>query len=244
MVNVRVHQFARGGALVDAEAMEQFQEQWGAYQKLVDSDVLCHKAVGRILHGAVTALARPFSFVDIACGDASLTRAALTGTPVTHYHGIDLAEPAIELAAANLAGMPFETDLDHEDFVEALEDRPEPADVAWCGLSMHHLDTVDKLELLRAIHGSTTAFLMIYEPARLDGEDREGFVRRFLDAQKPRWSMLSPDEWDGIAHHIATCDLPETVTGWLDLGRAAGFSRASELFVDPTDSLRVFRYDR
>lgn len=244
MVNVHVHQPARQGDVVDAAAMEQFHKQWGAYQKLVDSDVLSHRAVSGILHEAVLALARPFSFVDIACGDASLTKAALTGTPVTHYHGIDLSEPAIDLAAANLEGMPFETDLDHEDFVLALEDRPDPADVAWCGLSMHHLETGQKLELLRAIHGSTAAFLMIYEPTRRDGEDRESFIDRFLAMQKPRWSMLSPAEWDQIAHHIATCDLPETGSGWLKLGRQAGFSRARDLFADPTDSLRVFRYDR
>lgn len=244
MVNVRVHQFVRDGDVVDAAAMEQFHKQWGAYQKLVDSDVLSHRAVSRILHEAVLALARPFSFVDIACGDASLTKAALTGAPVTHYHGIDLSEPAIELAAANLQGMPFETDLDHEDFVVALEDRSEPADIAWCGLSMHHLETGQKLELLRAIHGSTAAFLMIYEPARRDGEDRESFIDRYLATQKSRWSMLSPAEWDQIAQHIATCDLPETASGWLELGREAGFSRAQDLFADPTDTLRVFRYDR
>jgi hypothetical protein len=244
MVNVHIHQFAPGGAVVDATAMEQFQKQWGAYQTLVDADVLCHKAVGRLLHDALRALARPFSFVDIACGDASLAKAALTGTPVTHYHGIDLSEPAIDLAGANLEGMPFPTDLDHEDFVVALEDRPEPADVSWCGLSMHHLDTVDKLELLKAIHGSTATFLMIYEPARRDGEDRDAFIHRFLDVQRARWSMLTPQQWDAIAHHVATCDLPETASGWLDLGRAAGFSQATQMFVDPTDSLRVFRYDR
>ena len=48
MVNVHVQQFAPGGAVVDADAMEQFNKQWGAYQKLVDSDVLSHKAAGRL----------------------------------------------------------------------------------------------------------------------------------------------------------------------------------------------------
>lgn len=244
MVNVHVHQFTRRGDVVDAAAMEEFHKQWGAYQKLVDSNVLSHREVGGILHEAVLALARPFSFVDIACGDASLTKTALTGTPVTHYHGIDLSQPAIDLAATNLEGMLFEADLDHEDFVVALEDRPEPTDVAWCGLSLHHLETGQKRDLIRAIHGSTASFLMIYEPARRDGEDRKSWIDRFLATHKLRWSMLSPAEWDHIAHHIATCDFPETASGWLELGREAGFSRARELFADPTDTLRVFRYDR
>jgi hypothetical protein len=32
---------------------------------------------------------------------------ALAGTKVNHYHGIDLSQPALELAAKNLKGVPF-----------------------------------------------------------------------------------------------------------------------------------------
>ena len=66
---------------------------------------------------------------------------ALSGTKASHYHGIDLSEPALELAAKNLEGVPFEVELDHRDFVTALTKRPEPADAAWCGLSIYHLST-------------------------------------------------------------------------------------------------------
>lgn len=243
MVNVHIHQFAPGGAVVDQGALEQFQKQWGAYQKLVDTDTLSHKAAGAILHAALSPISKPFTFLDIACGDASLTRRALAGTRVSRYHGIDLSEPAIELAAKQLDGAPYEVDLDHQDFVKALEERPEPADVAWCGLSIHHLVTDEKLKLLKAIRSATSDFLMIYEPSRRDGEDRNTFIRRFLAAHKPLWAMLTTEEWDQIAHHIETCDLPETASGWLDLGREAGFSKATQLFVDPTDGLRIFRYD-
>jgi 2-polyprenyl-3-methyl-5-hydroxy-6-metoxy-1,4-benzoquinol methylase len=55
-------------------------------------------------------LPRPFAFLDIACGDAGQMRTALAGTKVRHYHGIDLAEPALALAAKNLAGVPFDAE--------------------------------------------------------------------------------------------------------------------------------------
>jgi hypothetical protein len=243
LVNVHIHQFAPGGAVVDAPAMVQFQKQWTAYQKLVDCDALSHQAAGRILHEALVAIDTPFTFLDIACGDASLTRRALAGTRVSHYHGIDLAEPAIELAARMLDGEPYEVDLDHQDFVAAIEERPEPADVAWCGLSIHHLVTEDKLRLFKAIRGMVGRTFLLYEPARREGEDREAYVRRFLAAQAPLWTTLDDEERAQISHHIATCDLPETASGWLALGREAGFATAEQLFVDPTDGLRIFRYD-
>jgi hypothetical protein len=104
VVNVHIHQFKPGGAVVDADALAQFQEQWATYRKLIASNDLSHREVGAILHDTLKeAFASPFTFLDIACGDASMMKAALRGTKVRHYHGIDLSQPALELAAANLA---------------------------------------------------------------------------------------------------------------------------------------------
>ena len=45
LVNVHIHQFQPGGAVVDAAALAQFQEQWATYRKLVESDCLAHREV-------------------------------------------------------------------------------------------------------------------------------------------------------------------------------------------------------
>ncbi len=156
MVNVVIHQFEPGGAVVDAAALSQFQQQWATYRKLVEGDCLAHRAVGSILHETLNEVfTAAFSFLDIACGDASMMPAALRATQVRHYHGIDLSQAALELAAANLAALPFEVDLDHRDFVEAMSRRPQHADAAWCSLSIHHLATDDKLRLMAAIRRAT-----------------------------------------------------------------------------------------
>ena len=97
-MNIHIHHFHSKGALADEAALEQFQKQWATYQKLVDADSLAHKEVGAILHGALAAIPKPFAFVDIACGDAGQMKHALAGSKASHYHGIDLSEPALELA--------------------------------------------------------------------------------------------------------------------------------------------------
>ena len=224
-------------------ALEQFQQQWVTYQKLVDSDALGHREVGTILHRALVAVAKPFAFLDIACGDAGQMRKALAGTKVRHYHGVDLSEPALELAAKNLAGVPFEVELDRRDYVTALTRRPEKADAAWCGLSIHHLATDGKRDLFKAIHGSTSNFLMIYEPSLNEGETRDAYLKRFRRVSRPAWTSLSDQEWIQIDHHVTTCELPETSATWLKLGREAGFARATELLCDPTGFDRNYRYD-
>ena len=167
----------------------------------------------------------------------------LAATKARHYHGVDLSEPALDLAADNLKDMPFEVELDHRDFVDAVTRRPEPADVSWCSLSIHHLDTAGKLRLMQALKDSTSTFLMFYEPTRKDGETRDQYLQRFRAVNRPRWTMLNPDEWAQIDHHVTTSDLPETQEVWLDLGRQAGFASARQLFEDPTGFYRVFRYD-
>lgn len=244
MVNILIHQIKSGGGVVDAAALEQFQQQWATYQKVVDADCLSHKETGKILHDTLDQFfAKPFSFLDIACGDASEMRGALAGTTVRHYHGIDLSEPALELAAANLKGVPFEVELDHRDFVEALMSRAEAADASWCSLSIHHLPTEEKLRLLRALRNATSTLLMIYEPTLKEGETREAYLVRFRSVNRPAWTMLTPEEWAQVDHHVTTCDLPETAATWLDLGHEAGFSKAKQVFLDPTEFYGLYRYD-
>jgi ubiquinone/menaquinone biosynthesis C-methylase UbiE len=244
MVNILIHQFQSGGGVADEAALEQFQQQWATYQKLVDADVLAHNESGRILHDTLNrTFGAPFSFLDIACGDASEMRQALAGTKVCHYLGIDLSQPALELAAQNLKDMPFEVELDHRDFVEALTIRAESADASWCSLSIHHLQTAQKLRLFAALRVATRTALMIYEPTRKEGETREAYLERFRAVNRPAFTMLTPEEWTQIDHHVTTCDLPETAANWLDLGRQAGFSEARQIFLDPSGFYGLYRYD-
>jgi SAM-dependent methyltransferase len=163
---------------------------------------------------------------------------------VRHYHGIDLAGPAINLAATKLAHESYDVDLDHRDFVEAMAARPEPADAVWCGLSLHHLPTDEKLRLIREVRGVTSdrGVFLIYEPTLSGGEDRKAYLDRTWRIIPERWATLTPAELEQIWHHIQSSDLPESADTWLDLGRKAGFSHAGPLFTDPTDLYRMFRY--
>lgn len=244
--HVHIHQFKPDGAVLDAAALGQFQQQWATYGKLVSNNSLSHREVKDILHATLSErFTAPFDFLDIACGDASIMTEALHGVPVRHYHGIDLSQPALELAAANLAELPCEVDLDHRDFFKALARRTEHADVAWCSLSIHHLATDNKLDVLRAIHdalGRGGVFLL-YEPTCGNGEDREAYLERFLQTNFRLWDYLSKPEWEQMWDHVSTCDFPEGADQWLELGRAAGFGSGRQVFADPTDFYHLFRFN-
>jgi SAM-dependent methyltransferase len=239
MVNVHRHELA--ATVADEQALDLFRRQWAVYQKLIDHNYVNHAEVYGILHRVLADEEQPFRVLDLACGDAAAVVGALKGTRVAHYHGVDLAKPPLELAKRNLDALKCEVELEQRDFIEAMRDRPEPADVVWIGLSLHHLPTPDKRTLMREIRdvvGERGRFLM-YEPTSPDGEDRNGYLARF-EIVRDRWTALTPAESHALMTHVRTSDLPETVSSWMVLGREAGFAAADELFKAPSDLYRMF----
>src|SRR6516164_5046307 len=195
---INVQGTARG--MLDEPMAVLFQHQWQLYRKFVDNNYFYHREVYARLHRIlVDEVVQPFRFLDIACGDARATVETLKGTRVAHYYGIDLSQAALELAGKALESFECPLTLDRRDFVEALRGWPEPVDVVWIGLSLHHLLASGKLTLMReirAIVGDRGLFL-IYENASPDGEDRGAWLRRW-DRQKQFWTVFRPEEWDAI----------------------------------------------
>jgi hypothetical protein len=219
-----------------------FQRQWQLYRILVDQNYLYHREVYGLLRRVLLDEApRPFRFLDLACGDASAVVSALEGTPIAHYHGIDLSEAALALAAENLGVLECPVSLEQRDFAAAVRDWPDAEDVVWIGLSLHHLPTAEKLEVMRGVRrivGERGLFL-IYEDAMPDGESREAWLARW-DAQRPRWTAYDETGWAAITGHVHAEDFPESDSGWRELGHEAGFGRVEELFRAPTDLLRMY----
>jgi SAM-dependent methyltransferase len=228
----------------DELATEFFQQDWTIYRKLVDNNYLFHReAYGRLRRLLEEEVAPGFRFLDIACGDASATFTAIEGTPIGKYHGIDLSRPALDLARKQLAGLACPVVLEERDFFEALTEQPEPADIVWIGLSLHHFQRDDKLRLMRAIREllAPGGMLAIYEDTGPDGETRAAWLKRW-DAQRPTWTAYTADEWDTISRHVHSSDYPETDSVWHALGREAGFESVRALYRAPTDLFRFYAF--
>jgi ubiquinone/menaquinone biosynthesis C-methylase UbiE len=231
------------GDLLDEPALALFQQHWQLYRKFVDNNYFYHREVYGQLHRIlVDEAVQPFRFLDIACCDARATAEALQETQIAHYHGIDLSQAALDLASKALQKLACHVTLDHRDFVAALRDRPEPVDVAWIGLSLHHLLAPAKLTLMREIRSvvGDRGLFLIYENASPDFEDRDGWLLRFECQNRPLWTALTPEEYETMAAHVRFNDFPETTSRWHSLGREAGFGRVRELFVAPTDLFRMY----
>lgn len=226
----------------DASTVAVFQQDWMLYRKMVDNNFLFHREAYARLHDVlVNEVALPFRFLDIACGDASASAGALLGTRVAHYQGIDFSVAALDIARRTLKVLDCPVTLERRDFLEAIVNWNQPVDIAWIGLSLHHLLTPEKLAFMRNVRKilAPGGMFLIYENTSPDGEDRAHWLQRW-DLQKPFWTAYSEEEWNAMAGHVHAADFPETDASWRRLGREAGFASIKEVFATPTDLFRMY----
>jgi SAM-dependent methyltransferase len=228
----------------ESSSATMFKKNWQRYQTVMANNLMYHKEVYGELHRILTEEApQPFRFLDIACGDSSSTVECLRGMAVASYHGIDLSQPALDLARTNLETLDCPFKLENRDFLDALRNFSGSVDVVWIGQSLHHLLLPEKRVLMRKVRdilGERGLFL-IWEPVRLEGETEVGWYDRFF-ASRPQWSVLSDDDFADIDHHHRTSDHPETDQTWRLLGSEAGFSRVDEIFRASNNLARVYQY--
>src|SRR4051794_13561788 len=97
---------------------------------------------------------------------------ALKGTDVGRYVGIDISPSALELAGRELVELADRVTLIESDFAMALASWQDPIDVAWIGMSLHHLQPEGKLAVMRDVRRALApgGMLLIWEPTLLLGE--------------------------------------------------------------------------
>ena len=184
-----------------APTQELFLEQWQVYRKMVDNDYLFHRGaydcLHRYLRDEVTA---PFRFLEAACGDAGKSSEALLGTKVSDYHGIDISQQALEIAAAQSGAARCPVTFEERDFVSGIarlaEARRCRLDRALPASPARGPAKAETLRDIRRIVGASGR-LLIYEDASPDGESREQWlgalgcaraIGRPIRAREWRWS--------------------------------------------------------
>ncbi|MBW4636573.1 MAG: class I SAM-dependent methyltransferase [Iphinoe sp. HA4291-MV1] len=76
---------------------EFFNTQWKLYQKILSNNYMKHREIYGVLHKfLVSYFQKPFSLLDLGCGDASFAVQALLNTTITFYTGIDLSKSDLE----------------------------------------------------------------------------------------------------------------------------------------------------
>ncbi|NEO49149.1 MAG: class I SAM-dependent methyltransferase [Moorea sp. SIO4A3] len=223
-----------------------FESQWQLYQKILTNNYMQHREIYGILHAfLVSYFPTPFSILDLGCGDASFTAQALANTTIASYKGIDLSEPALEIARDNMNSIPCEQTLIQGDFFEVVSELGQKQQDSFDGIlssfAFHHLSFEQKDGIMAQLSHLLKAdgvFILI-DIVSTDGETRDTYLRRYLEGVYQDWAQLTPEEVSMVEGHILSSDFPETQTTLQSLAHKHDFNRVECLYRDPLNTSQV-----
>jgi SAM-dependent methyltransferase len=223
----------------DREKINEVREyfnQWSIYQKAMCNNYLHHVEVYGMLHDLMAnSFGRPFSVLDLGCGDALFIAEALCSTRVERYTGVDISSVALDLARKNLKGTNYQKSLVNGDILAFVDDLGENHDLIWIGLSMHHLARNQKERLISRCGQilRSGGLLMVYDPVLREGEDISHHTQRWWEMCRNQWNALTPEEKDAMHNHVSSSDFPESMSALKEMGLSCGFRGIRSLFCDP-----------
>ncbi|MHC5718117.1 MAG: class I SAM-dependent methyltransferase [Nostoc sp.] len=230
---------------------ELFNAQWKVYQKVLDNNCMGHYEIYSILHEFLLGyFQQPFRMLDLGCGDASFTAQALLNSTITSYQGIDLSIPALEIAKDNMAKIQCDTTFTQGDFsqlvTELMLSQQNSFDIILSSFALHHLSLEQKDCIIGQINNLLTSngvFILI-DVVRKEGEDRETYLRRYLEGVQKYWSLLTPQEHFMVANHISSSDFPETQKTLDEISHKYNFTRFDCLYHDPLNATQFLCFYR
>jgi len=230
----------------DTAAVSQFfNEQWAAYEKVVDSDYLGPTALFDATHDVLAShFTTAYALLDLGCGDGRFSLRAVQGTPLARYHAVDLSQVALTQARANLADAPGVKTFSIGNAFQDVAAGQDAFDAALAAYSMHHLSAAEKQAFLRELRGRLRpngVFFMI-DLVRKDHESMQQGVHAFVEHARHNWTVLSEHELDLTLDHISKADFPESAPWLTTVGLEAGFSRVETVNVDPRGYTRLMAF--
>jgi SAM-dependent methyltransferase len=210
-----------------------FFDVWRTYRKVVDANYMFHSQFSSRIEAALRSQfdGRPFSFLDLGCGDASVLAPVLGETAVSHYEGVDLSETALALAAENLKILSCPVVLKHGDLLAALSDGDRQFDVIQTSFAIHHLTTSSKRDFfaLAAARLTENGIVLMVDVVREEDESLPVYYQRYCSWLRQNWLALSEDEQDAVCNHLTHNDYPEKRSTLEAQARAAGLNDIVEL---------------
>ncbi|KAB8319024.1 class I SAM-dependent methyltransferase [Tolypothrix campylonemoides VB511288] len=225
---------------------EFFNQQWKTYQKVLNNNYMGHREIYSHLHELlVNYFQKPFTMLELGCGDASLTSQALLNTHIASYKGIDLSIPALEIAKQNITIVQCNATFTQGDFCELVaelaQSQQNTFDAIFMSFALHHLHLEQKDDFIGQLKPLLTpdgVFILI-DIVRQEEEDRETYIKRYLEGVQKHWSLLTPEEYLMVENHITSSDFPETRSTFQEISQKHGFTRIDCLYHDPLDTTQL-----
>ncbi|HEY8163428.1 MAG TPA: class I SAM-dependent methyltransferase [Methylocystis sp.] len=206
-------------------AAVQFFHVWDTYAKVVAANYMFHRELGAAVKAALRGRfgARPFSVLDLGCGDAATFAPLLEDFALERYRGADLSEAALALARRNLAGLSCPVELTRADLLSELSMAPQ-SDVIYVSFALHHLATQAKAEFFQRATQKLTpgGLLLLVDVVREEGESLPAYHAAYCSWLRDTMAALDESEKDAICDHLVNNDFPEPCSVLMAQAESAG----------------------
>jgi cyclopropane fatty-acyl-phospholipid synthase-like methyltransferase len=208
-----------------------FFHVWDTYARVVGGNYMFHRELGAALRAALVThfQKRPFSMVDLGCGDAATLAPILQDLPVRHYLGADLSQPALALAAQNLSILACPVELRDADMRDALLGLKTPVDVIYSSFALHHLSHDEKATFFRTASQKLApdGIMQLVDVVREENQPLDAYHLAYTRWLRATMTGLESAEHDAICEHIVHNDFPEPWTEIEAMASAAGLRTVS-----------------
>lgn len=233
----------------NSEDVKQFFNQWHLYQQIMENNYIAHHGIHAALRKfVVSQFDKPFTLLDLGCGDASAIPSTFAGTTLQAYTGVDLSPVVLQQAAKNLMAVPFEIDLVEDDFTRYLAHSGwKHFDVVLAGFALHHLYLEEKRQFFKQCYAilEPSGYFLLYDVFRRPSETREEYIQAYSRNCRERWTQLSYEKLADVIEHINECDFPETYETIATVASEAGFtSKPTPLSADALRFHCLYNFQR
>lgn len=205
-----------------------FNENWQRYQSALAHNTLYHREMMETLKNfLVKHMAnRPFSMVDIGCGDCSAIVPILADTSIDRYIGIDAAVDVLKIAAQNLSTIPCEKEFIADNMLTAVPNLSEPVDIIFSSYAIHHLFTDEKMELFESCKQKlkTNGFLIMIDGVLKPQQSRQLWLQELEERMVITNPDLSAEEITIRMQHPIADDHPDTIATFAGIAKKQSWS--------------------
>jgi SAM-dependent methyltransferase len=210
---------------MDEPAAIRFFHAWDTYAKVVSANYMFHREIGAAVKEALATHfgERPFSVLDLGCGDAATFAPLLEGFALKSYKGADLSQAALALAEKNLSNLACPVELLPFDLMSVLAS-VEPQDAIYVSFALHHLATPDKAAFFRSAAKKLApgGLLLLVDVVREEGQSLAAYHAAYCRWLRETMTALDASEKDAISEHLVNNDLPEPCSVLTAQAEAAG----------------------
>lgn len=227
------------------QAAPLFANNWNVYQKIIFKNYMLHLEFGNASRETLKMLDNEFvlTVLDLGCGDAHQMAQVLEGFKVNKYVGYDLAEPALKIAAENLAGKAAQLVFKQGKMEQLIKEEEQCFDLVYTSYALHHLQDDAKNSFLKDCYQrlKPNGRMIHIDVARKKSQSREAYITDYLKLIREEWSLLNSEDFRLVEEHIQQCDFPACIDALQEWMVAAGFSIENHLKGDGRHSMFVLK---